>query len=232
MTYLCVIPARGGSKRIPKKNIKNFCGVPMIKRSIDAALVSNCFSHVIVSTDNLEIADYAVSVGADVPFVRPDVLSDDFTGTTPVVRHAIQTLLGNGYTFKAICCLYPTAPFIRSIDIIKGLEAWRQADDDVVVFSATSFAAPVQRAFGIDYSGRTFMFNPDEYLKRSQDLPAAFHDAGQFYWSSPARWMSELSLFSNSIPLLLPRWRVIDIDTHEDWQLAELMFTAVSTLNI
>ena len=232
MTYLCVIPARGGSKRIPRKNIRNFCGVPMIKRSIDAAIVSNCFSRIIVSTDDLEIADYAVSVGAEVPFLRPDVLSDDFTGTTPVVKHAIQTFLGNGYSFQAVCCLYPAAPFIRSIDIIKGLEAWRQADDDVVVFSATSFASPVQRAFGIDYSGRTFMFNPDEYSKRSQDLQAAFHDAGQFYWSSPGRWMSELPLFSNSIPLLLPRWRAIDIDTHEDWQLAELMFTAVSTLNI
>ena len=221
---VAVIPARGGSKRIPGKNIKPFCGKPMILWSIEAAMQSGCFERVVVSTDAPEIADLAKAHGAELPFARPASLSDDFTGTIPVIRHAAEAL---GLPDEAaLCCLYATAPFVQASDIRRGLEMLESADLDYA-FSVTSYAFPIQRALRITPENRTGMFTPEAFNTRSQDLEEAFHDAGQFYWGRVAAWRAEKPIFdANSAPVILPRARVQDIDTPEDWQRAELMFKA------
>lgn len=221
---ICVIPARGGSKRIPRKNIKPFCGKPMIGWSIEAAVQSGCFDCVVVSTDDTEIADVARQCGAEVPFMRPAHLSDDHTGTIPVIAHAIEWFIGRGSDIRKACCLYATAPFVRAQDLQAGLvELETQACD--YAFSMTSYAFPIQRALQLTTAGRVRMFYPEHFNTRSQDLQEAYHDAGQFYWGSADAWLANRPIFSeNSVPVLLPRHRVQDIDTQEDWERAELMF--------
>jgi pseudaminic acid cytidylyltransferase len=226
---LCVIPARGGSKRIPRKNIREFHGKPMIAWSIASAQVSGCFDRIIVSTDDAEIADVSRHWGAEVPFVRPAELADDFAGTTPVVAHAVQWHQDLGHELTAVCCLYATAPFVEPGDIKRGLELLELAADHRFVFTATSYASPVQRALRIDSAtGEAHMLQPEHFAKRSQDLEAAYHDAGQFYWGRPQAWLGSDTLFESSKPLLLPRWRVNDIDNLDDWTLAELVYGALS----
>ena len=221
---LAVIPARGGSKRIPRKNIKLFGGKPMIAWSIEAAIQSGCFDRIIVSTDDAEIADVARAYGAEVPFVRPPELSDDHTATIPVVAHAIQWISQQFGPVKFACCLYATAPFIQSKDLRQGLHALQQSDA-LYALTVTNFAAPIQRSFRITQQQRIEMFNPDQYNTRSQDLEEAYHDAGQFYWGRAEAWLSSTPLHSEfAIPLLLPRYRVQDIDTMDDWIRAEMMF--------
>lgn len=223
---VAVIPARGGSKRIPRKNIKPFCGEPMIAWSINAAQDSGCFDRIIVSTDDVEIADVARQYGAEVPFMRPAGLSDDHTGTTPVIRHAIEWLGQNGPSPDTVCCIYATAPFIRASDIRDGLAALEGCD---YAFSVTSFAFPIQRAVRVTSTNRIEMFNPEEFFTRSQDLEEAYHDAGQFYWGTAAAWLAERPIFgASSTPVILPRHRVQDIDTDEDWITAEWMFKAMA----
>lgn len=222
---LCVIPARGGSKRIPRKNIREFCGKPMIAWSIEAAHMSGCFDQIIVSTDDAEIADLALKWGAEVPFMRPVKLADDFAGTTPVVAHAVQWHQDQGQEATAVCCLYATAPFVEPSEIAKGLYLLDQAAVDRFVFTATAYASPVQRALRIDLaSGVAQMMQPEEFNKRSQDLETAYHDAAQFYWGRPEAWLNSLNLFEGSRPYLLPRWRVQDIDEEEDWIRAEYLY--------
>lgn len=226
---LAVIPARGGSKRIPRKNIKPFCGKPMIAWSIEAALQSACFDQVIVSTDDAEIADVARQYGADVPFMRPVELSDDHTGTIPVIRHAIEWFNRHGRTVEQTCCLYATAPFVRAQDFRHGLEILIGADCDYA-FSVTSYAFPIQRAIRLTHQGRVEMFHPENFNVRSQDLEEAFHDAGQFYWGRAEAWLQGKKIFSpGSMPVILPRHRVQDIDTPEDWVRAEWMFKAMQS---
>jgi N-acylneuraminate cytidylyltransferase len=221
---LAVIPARGGSKRIPRKNIKLFGGKPMIAWSIEAAIQSECFDRIIVSTDDAEIADVAQAHGAEVPFVRPPELSDDQTATIPVVAHAIQWVSQQFGPVELACCLYATAPFIQSKDLQQGLNALQQSDA-LYALTVTNFAAPIQRSFRITQQQRIEMFNPDQYNTRSQDLEEAYHDAGQFYWGRAEAWLSSTPLHSEfAIPLLLPRYRVQDIDTMDDWIRAEMMF--------
>ena len=221
---LAVIPARGGSKRIPRKNIKLFGGKPMIAWSIEAAIQSGCFDRIIVSTDDAEIADVARAYGAEVPFVRPPELSDDHTATIPVVAHAIQWVSQQFGPVELACCLYATAPFIQSKDLQQGLNALQQSDA-LYALTVTNFAAPIQRSFRITQQQRIEMFNPDQYNTRSQDLEEAYHDAGQFYWGRAEAWLSSTPLHSEfAIPLLLPRYRVQDIDTMDDWIRAEMMF--------
>lgn len=223
---LCIIPARGGSKRIPRKNIKMFCGKPMIVWSIETALRSACFDQVVVSTDDAEIADVARQYGASVPFMRPAELSDDHTGTIPVVRHAIEWFNAHGQKAEQICCLYATAPFVSIEDISRGMEILQGSDCDYV-FSITSYAYPIQRAIRITEQGRIEMFDPEHFNTRSQDLEAAFYDAGQFYWGRAEAWLQGQMIFGpNSLPVLLPRNRVQDIDTAEDWEQAEWLFKA------
>jgi len=221
---IAVIPARGGSKRIPGKNIKPFCGKPMIAWSIEAALQSSCFDRVIVSTDDPKIAEVAKAHGAEFPFTRPDALSDDFTGTIPVIRHAAEAL--NMPNEAALCCLYATAPFVQPEDIQRGLTTLESAPLDYA-FSVTSYPFPIQRALRITPDNLTEMFTPEAFNTRSQDLEEAYHDAGQFYWGRVAAWRAEKPIFNAlSAPVMLPRARVQDIDTPEDWQRAELMFKA------
>lgn len=221
-----VIPARGGSKRIPRKNIKSFGGKPMIAWSIEAALESECFDQVIVSTDDSEIAKVAVEYGATVPFTRPQNLSDDHTGTIPVIRHSIQWLQTNHKDVEYVCCLYATAPFVRPGDISTGLTSLIESDADYA-FSVTSYGFPVQRAIRVTSAGRVEMLYPEHLETRSQDLEEVYHDAGQFYWGRAHAWQDDGVVFSQkAVPVYLPRKRVQDIDTPEDWECAELMFRA------
>lgn len=224
---LAIIPARGGSKRIPRKNIKPFCGKPMIAWSIEAALRSACFDQVVVSTDDAEIADVARQYGASVPFMRPAELSDDHTGTIPVIRHAIEWFNAQGQAVEQTCCLYATAPFVSAEDICRGLEILQGNACDYA-FSVTSYAFPIQRAIRLTEQGRVEMFNPEHFNTRSQDLEEAYHDAGQFYWGRAEAWRKGRMIFGpNSMPVILPRHRVQDIDTPEDWVRAEWLFKAM-----
>lgn len=228
---LAVIPARGGSKRIPRKNIKPFCGKPMIAWSIEAALASGCFDQVIVSTDDEEIAAVAREYGAEVPFMRSAELADDYAGTTPVIRDAVLRYAELYEMPTFVCCLYATAPFVQPADLQQGLAMLQQVDDAAYAFSVTSFPAPIQRALQITNLGRVQMFDERFAETRSQDLQDAFHDAGLFYWGRPEAWLSNKAIFSNdSLPLIIPRYRVQDIDTPEDWQRAEIMFNCISSL--
>lgn len=221
---VAVIPARGGSKRIPRKNIKPFCGQPMIAWSIETALASRCFDRVIVSTDDDEIATIATAIGAEAPFRRPPELSHDEAGTMPVMEHALASLSLQQAGLTHACCIYPTAPFIRQEDLRQGLDLLIASDRDYA-FTVTSFGYPIQRALRLDEQGRVSMFEPAHARTRSQDLEEAFHDAGQFYWGKAIAWLEQRPVFSKqSIALRLPRYRVQDIDTPEDWIRAEWMF--------
>lgn len=221
---VAIIPARGGSKRIPRKNIKDFCGKPMIAWSIEAALQSGCFERVIVSTDDDEIAEVALRLGAEVPFIRPEELSGDFVATIPVIKHAIQWLESNQVIPDWVCCLYATAPFISTNVLKNGLTLIQQKNADYV-FSATNYAFPIQRAIKLQQDGTVKMFSPEYFNTRSQDLEEAYHDAGQFYWGSKSAWLEEKPIFkSTTYPVKLDRYLVQDIDTIEDWHYAELLY--------
>ena len=223
---LAVIPARGGSKRIPGKNIKDFCGQPMIAYSIQAAQQSGVFDDVIVSTDDEAIAKVARSYGANVPFIRPDSLSDDFTGTRAVTNHAIEQYMKHYEKPEYCCCIYATAPFVQSHYLRDGFEKLSRSPTQGFAFSVTSFAFPIQRAIRLDGAGVSAMY-PEFVKTRSQDLEEGFHDAGQFYWGRTDDYLSNKGMFSrHSIPIILPRHLVQDIDTQEDWVRAELMYQA------
>lgn len=227
MLRVAIIPARGGSKRIPRKNVKAFCGKPMIAWSIEAARVSNCFDQIIVSTDDEEIANVARDWDAVVPFMRPAELSDDFTGTLPVIRHAVEWLKQNDSPVKYACCLYATAPFVSAEDLQRGLQLIQKTGSSYA-FSITSYAFPIQRAIRLTEAGRVAMFNPEHFQARSQDLEEAWHDAGQFYWGTADAWCEERPIFgADSVPVKLPRHRVQDIDTPEDWVRAEWLFRSM-----
>lgn len=224
---VAIIPARGGSKRIPRKNIKPFCGKPMIAWSIAAAQASGCFDKIIVSTDDAEIAETALLYGATIPFMRPAELSEDYTPTIPVIRHAIEWLNAHDNNVTHACCIYATAPFVSAEDIKTGLEILENADSDYA-FSVTSYSFPIQRAIKLTGQGSVEMFYPEHFNTRSQDLEEAYHDAGQFYWGKAKAWLNETVIFSSSSsPVILPRHRVQDIDTPEDWIRAEWMFKAI-----
>ena len=220
---ICVIPARGGSKRIPRKNIKEFNGKPIIAYSIEAALKSNCFDQVIVSTDDDEIAEVAKKYGAQVPFLRPDELSNDYAGTIPVIKHAIEWMEDNKSSVENVCCLYATAPFIRPQIISQAYQQLNNSKADYC-FSVTSFVFPIQRAIKIVEKNKVSMFYPEHFNTRSQDLEEAYHDAGQFYWGKAQAFKDELPIFTEvATSYILPRYLVQDIDTPEDWIRAEAM---------
>ncbi len=224
---LAVIPARGGSKRIPRKNIRPFCGKPIIAWSIEAARSSGCFDRVIVSTDDQEIAAIAREFGADTPFLRPVELADDHTATIPVIAHAIEWHRQQGLVPVQVCCLYATAPFVRAEDLNDGLGVLVKEGCDYV-FPVASYSFPIQRALRLTAIGRVEMFYPEHFTTRSQDLDEAYHDAGQFYWGTAEAWRSSKPIFSPAAaPIILPRYRVQDIDTLEDWKRAEWMFQAL-----
>ena len=224
MSCVAIIPARGGSKRIPRKNLKPFDGVPMIVRSIRTALESGLFDAVVVSTDDDEIADVARANGAEVPFMRPVDLADDFTGTAAVIVHVLQQLP----TFDYACCVYATAPLLQARYLRQGLDLLKQHPHKSFAFSVCGFGFPVQRALTLDEEGALTSLYPEFRTTRSQDLPEAFQDAGQFYWGRSEAWLRGETLFSPaSLPVILPRHLVQDIDTPEDWQRAEYLYAAL-----
>ena len=226
---LAVIPARGGSKRIPRKNIKMFHGQPMIAWSIQAAIDSGCFDEVWVSTDDEEIAEVAQVYGAKVPFLRPVHLSDDFATTADVMSHAVEEFGKINHALPDyICCLYATAPFVTKADLVQGLEKIKNNSNLNYVFSATTYPFPIQRAIKLNEHDTVEMFSPQYFNVRSQDLEEAWHDAGQFYWGTAEAWLNKAMIFSTQSRVVeLPRFRVQDIDTQEDWGRAEWLFKAI-----
>ena len=218
---VCVIPARGGSKRIPRKNIKPFHGLPMIGWSIEAAQQSGLFDRIVVSTDDAEIAETALSLGAEIPFIRPDDLANDFTATVPVIAHAIEALALTPDT--PVCCLYATAPFVQAGDLTKGLRLLGEGASYAVAL--TRFDYPIQRALRRGNDGEISMMDPAQMQTRSQDLEPAWHDAGQFYWALASTWRSDAAVFGGGARgVELPSHRVVDIDTPDDWTRAEALF--------
>jgi pseudaminic acid cytidylyltransferase len=222
---LAIIPARGGSKRIPRKNIKPFCGKPMMAWSIEAARASGIFDAILVSTDDDEIASVAEANGAEVPFRRPADLADDQTPTLPVIAHAVRWFEEHRGPVEFACCIYATAPFLQAQFLREGLELLKAHPAAEFAFSITSYAFPIFRALKRNADGTVEMFWPENEMKRSQDLPEAWHDAGQFYWGKKQAFCNRPGFFSAcSYPVVLPRHNVQDIDTLEDWERAERMF--------
>lgn len=216
---LAVIPARGGSKRIPGKNARLFNGVPMIAWSIRVAQAAGCFARIVVSTDDEAIAEVARAEGAEVPFMRAAELADDHTGTSAVVADAARRLPEH----ELVCCLYATAPLLAPEALRAGLARLQASPSHDYAFSLCAFGFPVQRALVMAEGGVAPLY-PQYAGTRSQDLPAAYQDAGQFYWGRRQAWLAGTPVFSGaSLPVILPRHRVQDIDTEEDWHRAELM---------
>jgi len=227
---ICVIPARGGSKRIPRKNIKIFNGKPIISFSIEAAVASGCFDKVIVSTDDNEIAAVAKDFGAEVPFMRPAEISNDLSATNPVISHAVDWMESKGTLINHVCCLYATAPFIEPNSISNAYKKFKEVNADFC-FSVTSFPFPIQRAIKITENDNVELFQPEHFLSRSQDLDEAYHDAGQFYWGTKQAFNKDISILSETvIPFILPRYLVQDIDSPEDWVRAELMHQVIKKM--
>ncbi len=222
---IAVIPARGGSKRIPKKNIKNFCGKPLIAYSIETALKSELFDEVIVSTDSEEIAKVSADYGAKVQ-MRPKELSDDYTGTWDVIDYVVDTYeKKSGKKVDYSCTIYATAPFLQEKYLKEGYEKLKNSDA-CRAFSVTTMPFPIQRCFKV-VNDRCEMFWPENYSKRSQDLEEAYQDAGQFYWEKRDCKSGDVFFGKDSIPIILPRYLVQDIDTPEDFKRAEYMYKAI-----
>ncbi len=225
---VCIIPARAGSKRIAHKNIKPFNDKPIIAYSIEAAQQSGCFERIIVSTDGKDIAQIAQKYGAEVPFIRPTHLANDFATTGAVMAHAVNTLITQNWSGKYVCCLYATAPFVQVTDIQTGLQQLQQQQADFA-FSITRFDFPIQRALRRSKDGSITMFSPEYFATRSQDLTPAWHDAGQFYWGTTAAWLEQKPIFnSHSIGIELPSYRVQDIDTPDDWIRAQMLWHLIN----
>ncbi|MFZ1340435.1 MAG: pseudaminic acid cytidylyltransferase [Paracoccaceae bacterium] len=222
---LCVIPARGGSKRIPRKNIRPFHGRPIIGWSIEVARDSGLFGRIVVSTDDPEIAEIASAAGAEVPFVRPADLATDQAATVPVIAQAVAALAVAPDT--PVCCLYATAPFLRADDLAEGLRLLQAGAS--YAMAVTRFDYPIQRALRRGADGAVAMMDPALMQVRSQDLEPAWHDAGQFYWARAATWAAEVPVFGpGAHGVALPSHRVVDIDTEDDWTRAEALFTVLN----
>lgn len=223
---IAVIPARGGSKRIPRKNIKMFCGKPMIAYAIEAASASGLFEHVLVSTDDDEIKNISNSLRAETPFQRSKELADDFTPTAPVVAHAIRACEELGWKFENVCCIYPSVPFIQVSDLQGALNSLKEQGADYC-FPITEFPVAIQRSLKRSTNGLMEPFFPEHELTRTQDLNTAFYDAGQFYWGTKHAWLTNDRIHSSGIGYEIPNWRVVDIDTPADWERAERIASSV-----
>ena len=228
---IAIIPARGGSKRIPRKNIKEFCGKPMIAYAITAAKESGLFEHIVVSTDDEEIAQIATTWGAETPFVRPVELANDYTATVPVIVHAIEDCRNLGWKFNQVCCIYPGVPFIQIDDLKQALGHMNITEADYC-FPVAEYPSAIQRALKRLSNGKMQPFYPEFELTRTQDLGLAYYDAGQFYWGKTEAWISNPKVHSNGLGYIIPNWRVVDIDTPEDWLRAELIYRAITNKTI
>ena len=221
MRSLCIIPARGGSKRIPNKNIKPFCGKPIIEYSIEAALTSELFDTVMVSTDSELIGEIATNAGADIPFYRTAKTSNDFATTLEVIIEVIEEYKKLGKEFDFICCLYPTAPMVQIADLKEGFKKLANHNFDTVM-PITRFSFPIWR--GLKVSGeKVEMIWPENQNTRSQDLETAYHDAGQWYWMRTSN-IGNQGIYQNASFILLDNQKVQDIDTVEDWEIAEIKY--------
>jgi pseudaminic acid cytidylyltransferase len=223
---IAVIPARGGSKRIPRKNIKEFCGNPMIAWSIRAAMESNLFDHIVVSTDDVEIAEIAKDCGAEVPFMRPNNLADDYTPTVPVIAHAIESCNKLGWGVDFACCIYPGAPFLQVADLVSAFQLIEERAANFV-FPVAEYAHPIQRAMRHMPDGSMQFISPQFELTRTQDLERTYHDAGQFYWGTSAAWLAKKKMHTDGLGMPIPNWRVVDIDSEDDWIRAEIIFNSL-----
>lgn len=220
---LAVIPARGGSKRIPRKNVKLFAGKPMIVHAIHTARESGVFDHILVSTDDAEIAAVAREAGAEVPFMRPAHLADDHTATSPVMVHAIEQALQAGWPVTHVCCIYPGVPLLAAEDLRAALRLLEEGVADFV-FPVLRFESAVQRAMLRGADGRMQPMYPEFTATRTQDLQPAYHDAGQFYWATTEAWQSGRSAHAGGRGLVVPPERAVDIDNPEDWARAEALY--------
>jgi pseudaminic acid cytidylyltransferase len=221
MSNIAIIPARGGSKRIPRKNIREFLGKPIIAYSIDVAKQSGLFDEVMVSTDDPEIADIAMGLGATVPFMRSNKNSNDFATTSDVIVEVLQCFNKTGRNFDCACCIYPTAPLITTSSIQRSFELLNSKKFSTV-FPVVAFSYPIWRSLKIT-DGKAEMFWPENISKRSQDLPQAWHDAGQYYWLQIKSFLQDRRLFGiNSGVIELQEWEAHDIDTEMDWKMAEI----------
>ena len=220
---IAVIPARGGSKRIPRKNIKEFCGKPMIAWAIITALESRLFDQVIVSTDDEEIGAISRKWGAETPFPRPAELADDLTPTAPVIAHVIKACLEKGLEIEYACCIYPCAPFLQVDDLLIAFDLLEHNNADFV-YPVTEYAHPIQRAMRQLPSGRMQFINSENELTRTQDLEKLYHDSGQFYWGRVSAWLGHRRMHTDGLGMTIPSWRVVDIDSMDDWNRAEEIF--------
>jgi pseudaminic acid cytidylyltransferase len=223
---IAVIPARGGSKRIPRKNVKSFCGVPMIARAIATARGSGLFEHVVVSTDDAGIAEVAREAGAELPFERPPELADDLTPTAPVIAHAVRRCQELGWIVSHACCIYPCVPLLSANDMAQALQLALDSGADFA-YPVTEYAHPIQRAMRRLPGGQMQFLQPAHELTRTQDLERTYHDAGQFYWGRATAWLARKRMHSAGVGYPIPHWRVVDIDTEDDWKRAELIFRAL-----
>lgn len=222
---VAIIPARGGSKRIPRKNVRSFHGKPIIRWIIDMARSCDCFDAVVVSTEDAEIAEISREAGAVVPFNRPVSLSDDMTPTVSVMAHALTTLAEQGYSTSMACCIYPTAVFASRNSLMQGLSLLREGGCNYVM-SVVPYSHPIERALRITSASSVVMDAPQYVATRSQDLQPAFHDAGQFYWGISSAWISNAPILSGSTKaVILRQAEAHDIDSEEDWKFAEQLFT-------
>ena len=219
---IAIIPARGGSKRIPQKNIKDFCGKPIIAWSIELAIKSNLFDDIIVSTDDKKIIEIANYYGAKTPFIRPQNISDDLTPTVPVISHALGEMGLIGKYYKFACCIYPCSPFMQIDDLKRAIDILTSKQVDYV-YPVTEYQHPIQRCLKFSKSNMKFMF-PEHELTRTQDLERMYHDTGQFYWGKSNSWTAGIKMHSNGFGLEIPNWRVVDIDNQDDWTRAEIIF--------
>lgn len=228
---IAIITARGGSKRIPRKNIKLFNGVPIIKYSIDAAINSGIFDEVMVSTDDKEIAEISIKYGAKVPFIRSYENSNDYSTTADVIEEVILDYRNKiNIEFEYLCCIYPTAPFITMDRLVQAMNLLVEKNADCVL-PIVKYGYPIQRSLKIE-NGLAKMNWPENYLARSQDLPSVFHDCGQFYCMKTSSLLTQKKLFADfTIPLLVSELEVQDIDNEIDWKLAELKFKLLESLN-
>jgi pseudaminic acid cytidylyltransferase len=223
---VAIITARGGSKRIPRKNIKSFLGKPILAYSIAAALKAGCFDEVMVSTDDEEIAEVARSLGALVPFMRSAENANDFTGTAEVIREVVLEYRAHGKEFDALCCIYPTAPFVTGEKLRSAMALLKETGADCVL-PVVAYSYPIQRSLKIE-EGRVEMLWPENYAKRSQDLMPVYHDCGQFYCLKTESLLDQMKLFAKDTrPIVMPESEVQDIDNEEDWKIAEMKYRLV-----
>ena len=221
---IAIIPARGGSKRIPRKNIKLFCGIPIIQYSIEVALNSNLFDNVVVSTEDEEIAEISKKSGANVPFLRSEENASDLAGTAPVINEVINEFNKTGLNYDIACCIYPTAPFVNKNILVNSYNLFNEFNCDSV-FPILRYTYPIQRALKLNARNKVELIWPENYTKRSQELEPCFHDAGLFYWINTDFIKESNALYGpDSMGYELSNLHALDIDNQEDWNLAEIKY--------